>query len=170
MSLLTKAPELADSVSGLLGGLRREASVANSAVRGSVADASFAQPLIRSDRMFSEIGQRTYSSLTGTPIETVDDLVAALSRGEISPSQVPLDFVDMDGTRLILNTRTSTALRDAGIQKADWFGINRTGQIADYETGATFDDLARTQLQRNVRHSVSNQVGWPELLVPGGKR
>lgn len=119
VSLLTKAPELADSVSGLLGGLRREASVANSAVRGSVADASFAQPLIRSDRMFSEIGQRTYSSLTGTPIETVDDLVAALSRGEISPSQVPLDFVDMDGTRLILNTRTSTALRDAGIQKAD---------------------------------------------------
>lgn len=144
--------------------------VVNSAVRGAVVDANFAQPLIRADRAFSEIGQQTYSRLSGTPIKTVDDLAAALQRGEISPSQVPLDFVDLDGARLILNTRTSTALRDAGIPKADWFGINRTGQIADLETGTLFDDLARAQLQRNVKYSVPSQTGWPELLVPGGKR
>lgn len=78
--------------------------------------------------------------------------------------------MDLDGARLILNMRTSTALRDAGIPKADWFGINRTGQIADLETGTLFDDLARAQLQRNVKYSVPSQTGWPELLVPGGKR
>jgi hypothetical protein len=145
---------------------RNNAIVANSAVRGSVVDARFAQPVINPEGVFSPKGQKIYSGLAGREIKTVQDLSDAISRGEIHPGQIPVDFVDLDGARFILNTRTSTALRDAGVPRADWFGRNQTGQIYDPVTGGTFDDLARGQLSRNVRYAVPGQVGWPELLVP----
>jgi filamentous hemagglutinin len=113
--------------------------------------------------MFSPEGQGIYTDLVGREIRDVDDLANALRNGEVSPSQIPVDFVDLDGTRLILNTRTSTALSRADIPREDWYGVNRTGQVADEETGALFDDLARAQLQRNERHAVDGQIGWPSL-------
>jgi hypothetical protein len=156
-----KAADVADSAKVL-------DNVPDSAVRGAVADANFAQPVIRSDRAFSPEGQRIYGELAGREIRTVDDLSDALVRGEIHPSQIPVDFVDIDGTRLILNTRTSTALRDAEVPRSDWFGRDQTGQVAIPKYGTTFDDLARNQLSdpRNAKYVVPGQVGWPELLVP----
>ncbi|WP_172831094.1 hemagglutinin repeat-containing protein, partial [Rhizobium leucaenae] len=119
---------------------------------GSVADANFAQTSIRSDRTFSREGRDIYSELAGYPIRTVDDLSSALRKGDISPANVPVDFVDMNGTRLILNTRTSTALQDAGIPQSQWYGTQRSGQIA-YTDGAgnavTYNDLATNQLKNN---------------------
>src|SRR5690606_36583180 len=83
--------------------------------RGTLTGANFAQNRIKSDRSFSPDGQKIYSDLAGKPIKTVDDLAGALKAGAIKPSQLPVDYVDMNGTRLILNTRTSTALEQAGI-------------------------------------------------------
>lgn len=124
----------------------------NGSVYGSVGDANFAQTTIRSDRTFSAEGQQIYSDIAGYPIRTVDDLSGALRRGDINPSDVPVDFVDMNGSRLILNTRTSTALQDAGIPQSQWFGTQRTGQTAYIDpTGnpVTYNDLATNQLNNN---------------------
>ncbi|WP_146206224.1 hypothetical protein [Pseudomonas sp. OV226] len=112
-----------------------------------MSEANFAQNKIKSDRSFSEDGQKLYSELAGTPIKTVDDLAGALKAGTIKPGQLPVDYVDMNGTRLILNTRTSTALEQAGIPRNEWFGRNQTGVEA--YPGKTFNDLAADQLKRN---------------------
>jgi filamentous hemagglutinin len=118
--------------------------------RGAVADANFAQDSIRSDRAFSADGQRIYSEIAGGTIRTVDDLADAIRAGRISVNQIPVDYVDINGVRLILNTRTSTALQDAGIPRSDWFGRNQTGiQVPGMPQGTTFSDLARTQLRTN---------------------
>jgi filamentous hemagglutinin len=94
----------------------------------------------------------TYPKLAGYKIQTVDDLTAAIKRGDIDIKNLPVDYVDMNGTRLILNTRTSTALQDAGIPKSQWYGTNRTGQTAVINkdgTIKTFDGLANDQLKNN---------------------
>jgi hypothetical protein len=130
---------------------------------GAVAGANFAQPLINEARVFSNEGMKKYSALAGREIRTVDDLTDALVKGQVKASQIPVDFVEVNGTRLILNTRTSTALRDAGIAQSEWFGINQTGRVAYGQT--TFDDLALAQLRRNAEYAVPGQVGWPRLLV-----
>jgi filamentous hemagglutinin len=119
--------------------------------KGVLADANFAQPKIRANEVFSAEGIDKYSKIAGHPINTVDDLAAAITKGEIKPSQIPVDYVvAADGTKLILNTRTSVALDRAGVPKSDWYGINRTGiQVPKMQKGITYDDLARQQLERN---------------------
>jgi len=115
---------------------------------GTLADANFAQNnVVRGTKPFSEDGQRIFTEAAGYPIETVDDLAEALRTGAISPSQVQVDYVVIDGQRLILNTRTSTALRKADIPQSQWHGRDQTGISVD--DGVTFDDLARAQLERN---------------------
>jgi len=126
------------------------------AARGAVKDANFAQNKIRSDELFSPDGQRELSKNLGMPIRTVNDLVEALEHGVVTPSQLPIDFVDMNDTRLILNTRTSTALQRAGVPKSEWFGRDRTlDHIEDSNTGEEipFTELATRQLIKNG--------GWP---------
>ena len=119
------------------------------AVRGAVEGANFAQNVIRRDEAFSDDGQRQLSELApGTPIRTVSDLVNALKAGRIKASQLPIDYVDINGTRLILNTRTSTALLRAGVPRSDWFGRDVTGQNVP-GLDVTFDQLARDQLKSN---------------------
>lgn len=117
------------------------------AERGVLTEANFAQNRIKSDRSFSPDGQKIYSDLAGKPIRTVDDLADALKTGVIKPNQLPVDYVDMNGTRLILNTRTSTALEQAGVPRSQWFGRNQTGVEA--YPGKTFNDLAADQLRNN---------------------
>lgn len=115
--------------------------------KGALIGANFAQNRIKSDRSFSEEGQRVYTELAGRPIKTVDDLAEALKTGVVKPEQLPIDYVDINGTRLILNTRTSTALEQASIPRSHWFGRNQTGVEA--YPGKTFDDLAADQLKNN---------------------
>ena len=131
---------------GAFRGLGGTGAVAN-AERGVLFEANFAQNKIRSDRTFSPDGEKLYSTLAGKPIKTVEDLAGALKTGAITPNQLPLDYVDMNGTRLILNTRTSTALEQAGIPRSQWFGRNQTN--VEVYPGKTFNDLAKDQLKNN---------------------
>ncbi|BCL90907.1 hemagglutinin [Ralstonia pseudosolanacearum] len=121
------------------------------AVAGSVAEANFAQSSINSAETFSAQGAAKYTQLAGVPISSVDDLAAAIKRGLISPSQLPVDYVvAADGTQLILNTRTSVALSRAGIPQSQWYGTNQTGiQVPGMPAGTTYNDLAAGQLARN---------------------
>ena len=68
------------------------------------------------------------------------------------PSQVPSDYVMIDGKKVIANTRSSTAFIEAGVPKNPWYGTNKTG-IKAYDN-LTFDDLVRQQLNNNYGGSV----------------
>ncbi|MGN6317221.1 DUF6862 domain-containing protein [Trinickia sp.] len=123
----------------------------NNGLAGSVANANFAQSSINAAGTFSVEGAAKYTQLAGVPINTVDDLAAAIKNGLINPSQLPVDYVvTADGAQLILNTRTSVALSRAGVPQAQWYGANRTGiQVPGMPAGTTFNDLAAGQLTRN---------------------
>ncbi len=137
-------------VSGTAKSAATEAAT-NNAVAGSVADANFAQSAINAAGTFSAAGAAKYSQLAGVPINTIDDLAGAIASGLIRPSQLPVDYVvSSNGTQLILNTRTSVALSQAGIPQSEWYGVNQTGvQVPGMPTGTTFNDLAAAQLARN---------------------
>jgi filamentous hemagglutinin len=121
----------------------------NASTPGAVADANFAQTKINKAQTYSPEGQNIYGELAGRPIKTVDDLATALRDKAISPSQVPVDYVVVEGKKVVLNTRTSVALEEAGIPKSQWYGTNRTGQEVPGLPGKTFDELALEQTRRN---------------------
>jgi hypothetical protein len=125
------------------------AGVPSDAQAGSVENANFAQTSINKAEVFSPEGIEKYSKLAGRPIKTVDDLAKALNDDLIQLNQVPVDYVVVQGQKVILNTRTSIALDRAGIPKAKWYGIDRTGQEVPTMPGIKFDDLARLQTQNN---------------------
>jgi len=147
--------------------MAKNADGAAIAAKGNVANANFAQPKIRANEVFSAEGAKKYSDLAGYPINTVDDLANAIKSGKINPSQIPVDYVvTADGTKLILNTRTSVALDRAGIPKTDWYGTNQTGvQVPKMNSGVTFDQLALDQLKNNNLPS----TGTPNMPT-GGKK
>ncbi|KXT80390.1 hypothetical protein STRDD11_02144 [Streptococcus sp. DD11] len=91
---------------------------------------------------FSEIGREKYSELAGKPINTIDDLVKAINTKKISIGELPVEYIERDGNTLILNTRTSQALTQAGIPRSEWFTINRTGD-------SLYESLLDGQLKRN---------------------
>jgi filamentous hemagglutinin len=115
-------------------------------------DAAFAQVPAKSTKAFSEEGQKIYSHAAGQPIKTVSDLTDALKQGVVNPSQVPLDYVVIDGQKVVSNTRSSTALTNAGIPKNQWYGTDKTGMKAYGDV--TFDDLVRNQLNKNYGGSI----------------
>jgi RHS repeat-associated protein len=125
---------------------------------GSVSFANFAQSKIRKDEEFSPEGQRKYSKIASTPIKTVNDLVEQLKAKTVRPSEVPVDYVIINNTKVILNTRTSTALTRAGVPMSQWSGINKTGMKVPGGDGETFDDLARQQMKRNKIEPVGTSV------------
>jgi hypothetical protein len=134
----------------ILGAIAGDAAIPVGTVqKGVLKDATFAQDKIRSDEIFSPQGQTKYSELAGKPIKTVNDLANALKEGFITTKQVPLDFVTVNGQKMILNTRTSTALNRAGIPIYDWYGINRTGLGVPGLPGITYDNLAQKQIETN---------------------
>ncbi|GHU09140.1 hypothetical protein FACS1894158_18660 [Betaproteobacteria bacterium] len=67
---------------------------------------------------------------------------------------MPINYVMIDGQMVIANTRTTTALTNAGIPKSQWYGVDKTGQTA--YPGKTFDSLVRDQLNNNYGGSVGN--------------
>jgi hypothetical protein len=161
------------------GAVGRFELVANSAERGVVADANFAQPIIGREATntganypFSPEGQQKYTAIAGRDIKYPADLTQALLDAEVHPGQIPVDYVILNGQKLILNSRTSTALRDAGIPQSDWYGMKQTGQIqipaTEVGPARTYDQAALSQLNNpvNAQFAIPGQVGWPQLLVP----
>lgn len=121
---------------------------------GVLADARFAQVPAKGTKAFSPVGQAKYSQASGRQIRTVDDLAQALRDGVITPKQVPIDYVIVNGVPVITNTRSSQALLNAGIPKAEWYGVNQTGRVK--YGNVTFDQDVMNQLRSNYKGNVSN--------------
>ena len=103
-------------------------------------DANYAQKTY--SKTFSPEGIQKYTELAGQPINTIDDLANAIKSGKISVSDLPVEYIVREGNTLILNTRTSQALTQAGIPRSQWSTINQTGN-------SFFEDLLSGQLSRN---------------------
>jgi RHS repeat-associated protein len=115
----------------------------------TVTNANFAQSAINRAETFSKEGIKVYSKAAGRPINTVDDLVDAIADGTVDASQLAVDFVIKDGVKLILNTRTSTALTRAAVPRSQWYGRDVTGTRVPGLGQTTFDELAEAQLRNN---------------------
>jgi len=119
---------------------------------GSLDNSVFAQVKSDQNTQFSRIGQMKYSSIAGEPIESVRDLTIAIRNGTVNPDDIEVDFVVINNQVVIANTRTSTALTDAGIPRSRWNGVDRTGQPVEnpgLPLGTTYDDLVVSQINRN---------------------
>lgn len=85
---------------------------------------------------------KNFSSAGKFAGQSVDDVAAALRSGSLKTSDVPIDYITRNGNTLILNTRSSQALTQAGIPRSQWNAINRTGNAA-------FEARLTGQLGRN---------------------
>jgi RHS repeat-associated protein len=106
----------------------------------ALENASFAQTTFR--EAFSKEGKEELSKIIGRNIKTIDDLADAIRTGHVDPSKIPVNYIVRDGNTLILNTRTSEALRRAGIPRSRWNAVNVTGD-------EMFEDCLNKQLARN---------------------
>ena len=68
---------------------------------------------------FSQVGKEVLSDIAGMPIKTIDDLAGAIKSGKFNVSDIPVGYVDIDGVRVVTDTRTSVALKRAGIDPKD---------------------------------------------------
>ena len=91
--------------------------------------------------------------------QTVDEVAAQLQSGELSASDVPIEYINRDGNTLILNTRSSQALEQAGICGSEWNAVDVTGRS---RRGARLTG----QLTRNNLTS----AGTPTVQPSGGGR
>jgi len=89
---------------------------------------------------------------------TVDSVADGLRSGTIRPADVAVNYIIRDGNKLILNTRSATALEKAGIPRSQWNAADRTG---DSEWEGRLDD----QLRKNA---LSSQ-GTPIVIPRKGK-
>ncbi|WP_336947430.1 hypothetical protein [Asaia sp. HN010] len=124
---------------------------------GSLENATFAQVKSKGGKTFSKEGIEKYSAMAGREIRTVDDLTAAIKEGKVNPSDIEINYVIVNGKAVIANTRTSTALTNAGIPPNQWNGVNVSGRVA-YED-KTSDDLVRQQIDKNKGSPIKG-VDW----------
>jgi RHS repeat-associated protein len=60
--------------------------------------------------------------------KTIEDVTKMLKVGSLTPKDIPVDVIVRNGQTLIVNTRSSIALKNAGISYENWNVVNRTGQ------------------------------------------
>jgi hypothetical protein len=105
---------------------------------------------------FGDASEARYTQLAGRPIRTVNDLAAALKDGAIQPGQVPVNYVVLDGRKVMLKALNWAALVRAGVSESDWMHLDQTGKPVPGMCGTTFVDMARIQAQRE---NVPNEAG-----------
>lgn len=81
------------------------------------------------------------------PINTVEDLANALKAGTIKPKQIPIDYFNTNDGRLMMNTRTTTALDAAGIPRSQWYGRDQTGRAT--KDGFEYYRMLTDQIENN---------------------
>jgi len=129
------------------GGLQisRAVSPAVSA-RGIRADAKFAQK--NYGEQFSKTGQEIYSKLVGSEINTIDDLAAAIKSGAVKADDIPVEFITKGKNQIIVNTRTSEALKRADVDRSAWNAVDRTD-----------DAVTMSRVNKNLRESGLDDSG-----------
>jgi len=85
-------------------------------------------PIDLSDARWTQKGASSRFSKNGAFKERpVSDVAEDLRAGRLSPDDVPVEVIRRDGRVLIVNTRSSLALEEAGIPRSEWKVVDRTG-------------------------------------------
>jgi RHS repeat-associated protein len=87
---------------------------------------------------------------------TISDVASQLRTGELTPANVPVQTVTIGGNQLIVNTRSSLALTQAGIPQSAWSLFDATGDQNVVNT-------VTIRLQNNGLTS----AGTPTLRITG---
>ncbi|MCL2860735.1 MAG: hypothetical protein FWF46_09435, partial [Oscillospiraceae bacterium] len=149
-----EVPELDSSTS--ISSAEKITLVESTLKESSVLDnANYAQSFYSNS--FSVDGSNIYSELVGENIKTIDDLVNAIKSGKVNVSDIPVEYIVRDGNTLILNTRTSQALTQAGIPRSQWNAVNMTGNAE-----------AEIRLTNQLNGSKLTSTGTSTVVPNGG--
>jgi len=86
----------------------------------------------------------------------ISDVADDLAAGVLSPADVPVEIVVKDGNRLVVNTRSSLALRQAGIPEGQW-------KIVD----VTEDAVARARIAARLSNNGLDSQGADVIRITG---
>jgi RHS repeat-associated protein len=112
-------------------------------------------PVLQNANYAQTTFSETFSSEGAFAGETVESLAAKLRSGSKTPADVPVEYIVRDGNTLILNTRSSQALEQAGIPRSQWNAVNMTGDPAA-------EARLTGQLQRNNLTSAGTPTVKPQ--------
>jgi hypothetical protein len=111
----------------------REGGAAANADRSSFAGQVSAPANVLENAKFAQPGHSRYFHPKGKfQGRLVKDVVEDIKNGVINPSDIEINYVIRDGNPFIMNTRSSEALKRAGIPRHEWKAVNKTGN-RDYE-------------------------------------
>ncbi|WP_220025069.1 hypothetical protein, partial [Paraburkholderia caballeronis] len=108
---------------------------------------------------------------------TISDVAAQLRAGTLSPSDLPIQTINMGGDTLIINTRSSLALTQAGIPQSQWSIVDMTGDAATEaaiaarlgNNGLTSSGTSTLRITGSGQ-STSTYVGSGSIPNPGAKQ
>jgi hypothetical protein len=113
------APVLLSGVKGTLARLGKVNTQGLSKAEEGIAGSGLKFTQTTASGRFSEAG--TFSG------RTLGEVANDLRTGVLKPGNVPVEYIERDGVKLIVNTRSSLALRRAGIPESEWNLVNKTG-------------------------------------------
>lgn len=111
----------------------------------SPLESAFAYAQTAVDNAYATRGALRFTQTTASPMfsaegafagRSINQVAGALRSGAMNAAEVPVEFIERGGARLIVNTRSSLALRQAGIPESGWTLINRTG-VPEVEANIT---------------------------------
>lgn len=91
--------------------------------------------------------------------KTIGEVSNSLRSGALKTSDVPVEYIMRDGNKLLLNTRSSLALKRAGIPESNWVMVNKTGDSF----------LEQMLTQRLMKNGLTN-AGTETLRITGSGR
>jgi hypothetical protein len=130
---------VAGAVDGALDGAAAQGGV-------NIEDANFAQT--SAGEAFQDEGNYAGQTITGMANE--------LRSGSLSPADVPIQVAVVDGNTLIINTRSASALEEAGIPRAAWTLENVTN-----------DPAAMQNIEARLAHNGLTSTGTPTVRITG---
>ena len=108
---------------------------------------------------------------------TISDVASQLRAGTLSPSDLPIQTINVGGDTLIINTRSSLALSEAGIPQSQWSLVDMTGDAVT--EAAIAARLAKNGLTNSGTptlritgsgQSTSTYIGGGSIPPPGAKQ
>lgn len=130
-----------DAIAGAGGLARRGAAEA-----GVVSDLRFTQTT--ASRVFSVGGDFRGKSIA--------EVASLLRTGAMRVEDIPVQYIERGGKRLIFNTRSALALRQAGIDPSKWNLLNKTG-----------DAFVEGEITRRLIKNGLTDEGTPVLRITG---
>jgi hypothetical protein len=112
------------------------APVASGAARGGAIAAQVGTAFAKGAAAANNAGPLRFSQPTASPFfsaegsmggRAISSVVDDLRAGVLKPADLPVEYLVRDGNRLLINTRSSLALKQANIPESSWSLINRTG-------------------------------------------